>query len=122
MAGLFGWYGSLHPCDMLIKDLVRDRIAADADLGNILRGVVAPVRMTPGECVQALARLHFSPNKSEQLRGVAGDEAEQLRAIRKAYQDLLNPPTTGDAPGGSKEGGAITESCVRRWIEGGVSW
>ena len=125
MAGLYGWYGSLHPCDMLTKDLVRARVAADADLGDILRGVVAPVRMTPGECVQALARLHISPKESGRLRGgpaatsgTAGSEAEQLRAIRKAYQDLLNPPTTGDAPENEPGYNSRMRDEMRRAIEG----
>ncbi len=68
--------------------------------------------------MQALARLHFSPNKSEQLRAVAGSEAEQLRAIRKAYQDLLNPPTTGDAPENEPGYNSRMRDEMRRAIEG----
>ena len=122
MAGLYGWYGSLHPCDMLTKDLVRTKAAADADLGDILRGVVAPVRMTPGECVQALARLHISPNESERLRAgpaaTPAEQAEQLRAIRKAYQDLLNPPTKGDAAENEPGYNSRMRDEMRRAIEG----
>jgi hypothetical protein len=73
--------------------------------------------------VQALARLHISPDKSAQLRveptepGAAESEAEQLRALRKEYQDLLNPPTKSDAPAGEPGYNSRMRDEMRRAIE-----
>ena len=80
--------------------------------------------MTPGECVQALARLHISPNKSVQLRGepmepVAPEsEAEKLRALQKSYEDLLNSPTKGDPSAGKPGYNTRERDEMRRAIEG----
>ena len=50
--------------------------------------------------------------------GAAGSEAEQLRAIRKEYQNLLNPPTKGDAPENEPGYNSRMRDEMRRAIEG----
>jgi membrane protein required for colicin V production len=50
--------------------------------------------------------------------GAAGSEAEQLRAIRKEYQNLLNPPTKGDAPENEAGYNSRMRDEMRRAIEG----
>ncbi len=50
--------------------------------------------------------------------GAAGSEAEQLRAIRKEYQNLLNPPTKGDAPENEPGYNSRERDEMRRAIEG----
>jgi membrane protein required for colicin V production len=50
--------------------------------------------------------------------GAAGSEAEQLRAIRKEYQNLLNPPTKGDAPENEPGYNTRMRDEMRRAIEG----
>ncbi len=50
--------------------------------------------------------------------GAAGSEAEQLRAIRKEYQNLLKPPTKGDAPENEPGYNSRMRDEMRRAIEG----
>jgi membrane protein required for colicin V production len=57
------------------------------------------------------ARLRGGP-------GAAGSEAEQLRAIRKEYQNLLNPPTKDDAPENEPGYNSRMRDEMRRAIEG----
>ncbi len=52
------------------------------------------------------------------IPGAAGSEAEQLRAIRKEYQNLLNPPTKGDAPEDEPGYNSGMRDEMRRAIEG----
>ncbi len=124
MAGLYGWYGSLHPCDMLMKDVVRARVASDADLMEVLRDVVAPVKMTPGECVQALAKLHISPKEFERLSREMGEKSDAASGRTKElqrlqdYQNLLNPPANADAPAGDPGYNTRERDEMRRAIEG----
>jgi hypothetical protein len=103
MAGLYGWYGSLHPCDMLIKDIVRTRGGAAADLEDVLRVYFKPFRMTPGECAQALARRYVSPNEPERLQD---------------YRNLLSPPAKDDAPAGEPGYNSRERGEMQRAIEG----
>jgi len=124
MAGLYGWYGSLHPCDMLMKDVVRARVASDADLMEVLRDVVAPVKMTPGECVQALAKLHISPNEFERLSREMGEKSDAASGRTKElqrlqdYQNLLNPPAKADTSAGDPGYNTRERDEMRRAIEG----
>ncbi len=50
--------------------------------------------------------------------GAAGSEAEQLRALERSYQDLLNPPTKGDAPENEPGYNTRMRDEMRRAIEG----
>ena len=72
------------------------------------RGSVLLVGLLP-------ARLRGGPAATP---GAAGSEAEQLRAIRKEYQNLLNPPTKSDAPENEPGYNSRTRDEMRRAIEG----
>ncbi len=52
------------------------------------------------------------------IPGATDSEAEQLRAIRKEYQDLLNPPTKDDAPENEPGYNSRMRDEMRRAIEG----
>ena len=52
------------------------------------------------------------------IPGTADSEAEQLRAIRKEYQDLLNPPTKDDASENEPGYNSRMRDEMRRAIEG----
>ncbi len=122
MAGLYGWYGSLHPCDMLIKDIVRTRGGAAAHLEDVLRVYFAPFRMTPGECAQALARQYISPNEPQRLQDyrnlldppAIGEELQRLQD----YRNLLDPPAKGDAPAGEPGYNTRERDEMQRAFEG----
>ncbi len=75
--GLYGWYGTLHPCEMLKTDILRDQgIAAgprandDGSVGAMVKqlfgdAVAGPVvdvwiaNKSPGECAESLVRYHW---------------------------------------------------------------
>ena len=52
------------------------------------------------------------------IPGATDSEAEQLRAIRKEYQDLLSPPTKDDAPENEPGYNSRMRDEMRRAIEG----
>ena len=75
--GLYGWYGTLHPCEMLKIDILRDesiaagpRADGEGGVGAMLKQlfgetVARPVvdawiaNKTPGECAESLIRYHW---------------------------------------------------------------
>ncbi len=136
MAGLFGWYGSLHPCDMLMKDSLRNvqKGSGEGDFFSSLERIFSPVGMSPGECIQALAKLHLGapeareasttetkPDrvaKKEHKHATKKGELEQLRAVQKKVQNLATPPTKGDAPENEPGYNSRTRGDMRRAIEG----
>jgi membrane protein required for colicin V production len=60
-------------------------------------------------------RLRGGPDADS---GAAGSEAEQLRGIQQKYQDLLSPPTKGDAPENEAGYNSRMRDEMRRAIEG----
>ncbi len=75
--GLYGWYGTLHPCEMLKTDILRDQGIATGPRANDGGGVGAMMKQlfgdavarpvvdawiankTPGECAESLVRYHW---------------------------------------------------------------
>ena len=74
----------------------------------VARGSVLLVGLLP-------ERLRAGPAA---IPGAALSEAEQLRAIRREYQNLLNPPTKGDAPENEPGYNSRMRDEMRRAIEG----
>ncbi len=58
------------------------------------------------------------PERLRGAPGMAGSEDEQLRAIQKEYQNLLYPPTKGDAPENEAGYNTRMRDEMRRAIEG----
>ncbi len=122
MAGLFGWYGSLHPCDMLMKDSLRNvkKSSGEGDFFSSLERIFSPVGMSPGECIQALAKLHLGAPEAREARITETkpeSQTEQLRRLQE-YQNLLNPPTKGDPPAGEPGYNSRERDEMLRAIEG----
>ena len=74
--GLYGWYGTLHPCEMLKKDILRGAAVTDgaradgtSDVGAMLNQLLGETLArpmaeawladkSPGECARSLVRYH----------------------------------------------------------------
>ena len=76
IVGLYGWYGTLHPCEMLKKDILRSETNSDSagpagegDMARMLNQLLGDtitrplievwlVNKSPGECARSLVRYH----------------------------------------------------------------
>lgn len=123
MAGLYGWYGSLHPCDMLMKDSLRNvqKGSGEGDFFSSLERIFSPVGMSPSECIQALAKLHIGAPEAREVSTTETkpeSQADQLRRLEQEYQNLLNPPAKDDAQPGEPGYNSRERDEMRRAIEG----